>query len=252
MDTDAQELTAAKSQKEKLTSLENDIRRDFYLSFKYSQGDPDLQDLLNIFVLKHCTQEQLQGIYDKRDKIKGSIMSFMAPKEHTLRDNDERIKTLEEEWHRYLWALEEMLGSPDPLTPSPGSDEVKLSLKMAHEANDEKLLRDIAIEEVKRDSLYVTYARPNRYKPGSDEHESFLKTYGFESHLTDSPIYDELFLKLKAFLISLKENEEIKPIQYLVGQNHEEGLLMSNLKFKLLGLEKEWQIKHPGQQFFAS
>ncbi len=202
----------------KLTKEQKEIKDLFYLSFRFSQGSPDLQnDLLKWLGGK--------GYFDNIDvpfEPPNYIMQIAVPKKHTEVGGSTNT-TFETHWY-----------------------ELCRAKKFKQSFSAHKLLGEILDGMIDRDLHYQELERPNKPRSkqvtpdsNNDPHTSFVRKHIVNSQTTGSDAYDDLHLNLNRLLIKYRTSSSADS----------KDVLFTQKEFR--SLTKEWEKNHPGYSFFA-
>ncbi|MEK6953042.1 MAG: hypothetical protein AABX29_08565 [Nanoarchaeota archaeon] len=195
------------------SKIHQQIYKDFYLSFKHSQGDEALQKNLFIFLsnyyLTSYSPEQIGTLEEIKDSLIKKADSLKVPASHTRIVALQVRATASKMLNWYLRSLEDRY----------------LKVEMP-----KKLVSNIANSIIDRDLMYIDPVnernRPNR-KEGQDRKESFFRTYVIEAKPTNSTAFDSMYE-------SIRESFKVGEIP---------------VKGDLRKLQKAWEKTHAGQSF---
>jgi hypothetical protein len=196
-------------------NLSGDLLREYYQSFRLSQGATAVQEALFKLLSYQHSLNQHEGIMkDALEQAGENVQKLSPPTRHTgtspstLNDPETGFSAM---WDKYKVAL----NNPDP--------------KHAHPT--EVILDDF----MERELYYQQKPRPNRAE-GDDPYESIVREYIFGDKLTGSYELKDVVLELRAAFFNPKNEGE-------------EG---SNLSQQLQVLATAWERHHPGQEFFSN
>jgi hypothetical protein len=192
-------------------NLETRILKNFYLSFKFSQGNAELQqDLLIAINTRYNHGEFIKtfiSLENLKDRLTPKISKLRLPKDHLpVGSVQEEFKN---QWRNQLKLLNKVFEPEE-----------------RHKPSDEGLLIDLVAE----DASYMETGRPN-----SGKKESLVKTYIINQQTTGSEDFDNLFKKLR----------EVAMESDIAESAYEISLLGSGLSV----LKYHWEQAHPGQKF---
>lgn len=250
----------------RLTPFESAVLRDYYHSFRHSQGDPRLQGMLMLYIVKHYDYKDVGNISDLKNKLDKFISEMSIPEEHTHILMDEETKQdvlldhqkaqytdfgFQRSWLRLIATLERVfLDRPNP-------QDVDLYGFYRELYNQSlwpksKLLLEIAARVLYVDGNYQIRERPNR-KVGRDPHASFFRNYVIDGKLTGSPVYDKLYNDVGKLFESLGIGE-ITSLNELRRKGEEVGLSgyeVTRIAEIYSDLQSSWEGRHEGQKFFS-
>lgn len=252
-----------------LSKMDKQILRDFYLSFRVSQGNPDTQLLLLMYAAKSYPLELIQDIDGMNNRVYPHVLRLNIPqKEHkkkvynpdtgntTVIDFNQAQTSKEgfqRQWEANLVILERV--TYDETKPYLGR-LASFNQRKAYELNqltEVELLTQILSNTFFRDILFVNSGREERML-GNDRHESFLKTYMIDGKKTGSTTFDKLYNDMAELLKKLGIYAEPyastktihkNAIQIGIDPHVAEGLLN-----KFADLKTVWEKKHPISRFF--
>lgn len=217
---------------EELPAIGRTIIQDFYNSFRFSQGDANLQEsiykALGDFYSSQLLQEERETVASILPALGQRALRLALPKAHLDKDktvtNEQRknaadrgispvAEAFRREWRSFsTWHLE-MIDS------SEASD---------FQLNPETVQK-IAVGIANRDRIHQTKSRPGRAED-ADPHLSYFRDYIVFGKPTGSEAFDTIFAQAHGMITSPEENR----VQYAA-----------------LELAYKWEAAHPGQSFFT-
>lgn len=232
---------------EKPTPLEARILKNFYLSFKFSQGRVPIQiNLMSAILHQYQKSEILDefGSVSGLNKRLGSrVEKLSPPRSHTkVTEAGEKLTTtakkneIKKQWARHLFLLSLVTDDFDSYFHKLDDQD---NLVTTYVAPDEERVLAITKEMLKRDIELIRGGRPERQE-GEDPYESFVKTYAIDKESTGSVEFNAVFEQIGTEVsaaLSSKDKEEASDI--------------NKLAFWSARLKKEWEEKHPGQSFVS-
>jgi hypothetical protein len=152
--------TKAISPTERLIPVEKKLVKDFYLSFKFSQGDAALQEKLMEFLLLSYTPEEQTSLRNPSISLKSAITALKVPKTHIFIHQDIQEDEFVNQWRNFREAAFRMRGQqPDK------------------ERSIEPLVEEIARRMVSQENRWMlSSGRENRAQYKEDEFESYIRT----------------------------------------------------------------------------
>lgn len=193
-----------------------DVRHDFWLSFRFSQGnqaDDKLQYKLLKAILKLYPQEELMRISSmlQTDGFRDQCCSLTVPHQHLDKKNEDvKVEFANVFDYAFIPALRNQVSHNTPF-----------------EESDDPLLDTILRGMISCDERYQTRPRPGRNPTKDDLHESYVRKYILEGTETGSPRYDTLFRMLNEY--------QLRSITIVPAQ--------------MRRLELMWNTNHPQQTF---
>ncbi len=216
------------------TPLENRILENFKLSFRFSQGNPQLQSKLMFAIANMYPHDEFIEQFPTPQvldyHLKARALRLHLPVPHTDTDAGGNPITevtmrgiLTTEW----WNQCNILTSVQRLDAEEGLD---LSEDYA---SHEDLILSILKGITERDQNYMDTARPGRGK-NDDPHESFLITYVVKKKDTGSPDFNTLFEEVREALFKVVDSSDTETAE---------------LRSDLDSFMWEWEQLHPGEKF---
>lgn len=191
-----------------------DVKHDFWLSFRFSQGNMVarlLQHRLLAGISRIYPEPEFQAIYPQimSDKFREECSTMQIPGKHIKdRPDDKMAEAYKHHFDKnFKPNMENQYNDPNPL--------------------DDTLLEKILDDLIVTDEHYQQQARPGKDPEKDDVHESFVRQFILEGHRSSSDRYDELFRKVREYIPRAK----------------------SVTQAKLVRLEIQWLINHPEQSF---
>ena len=196
------------------------LNKDFYLSFKYSQGSVTVQHLLFELISQyyHSTlpPEEFGWIAKNKAWLEQEFIDSRVPGTHIVHNKSDGA--IEHEWEiRANWFTSEWYGIAD------------------REFDRDETLRGLLGYMIARDRHYQDEER--KYQ-SSDPHESYLQTYALQAKPTGSAAYDVIYKDLAELIGSVSSVDPVTGDASVV--------LLST---KLQDLVPAWQTNHPGEVF---
>ena len=197
---------------------------DFYLSFKFSQGDGLSQDWLISYLAYYyrsvadCDQTILDSILSNQ-QVAGRVAKLRPPARHST----ERLSNREDEFRSVYDELRRVLSTTEQPVPTVSD------------------LRHIALEILNRDKKYVIsdMGRPNPHEhTGVDLHESFFREYIIMAKPTGSEAFDHMYLAIRSSLIGPVDDAGTL------------GITDDTIRERAMALAPQWELRHPGETFF--
>lgn len=252
-----------------LTLMDKRVLHDFYLSFRVSQGDPELQYLALIYAGKSYDTMEIGDIDEMNNRVYGEVLKLSPlKKEHKqefLNKNNELERLdfdagqnskngFRNQWDFFLAVLNRVhLQKDRPLDTVVSVNQMKV-LEL-YETTENQLNAEILINIITRDTVYQNRERPLRMH-GSDPHESLLRTYMVEGKRTGSESFDLMYKKMGEIFKKLgfeyiADGKHQKPDVFEKGYK-ELGLdphLAIRLSEKYMAFLVDWNKAHPGVEF---
>ena len=235
--------------------LEQRVLKNFYLSYKFSQGLPDLQRNLLIAVTRLYGHdefiEEFPSIKALDKKIRPKIEKLQVPKAHARQVEGGSItpelmkEDFVQQWSNQLRILERFLkgGShTDSYIYDSYDKDTTIDTVMAKSQEDLILL--IVGDMATRDIGYLKRGERLQRSYGSQEAvNSFVKDYVLDQKPTGSKEFDQLFRNIRITIPTLLDSDyEIV----------DESNLTRKLAVQYLRQLKElWELKHPEEKFMA-
>lgn len=179
--------------------------RLFFLSFRFSQGNTELQEMILDYI--HFLHPQ----WRIDDQVRKEIEAKVAPaiKRYLLQEprkfhieavsengKDNIEEAIEEQVRYFLEIFQKSLGEDQWL-------------------NKEELLREVASEILSRDLHFLEQGRKrdntNRITPATDKFLSHLCYYGFLGHSSGAEEYDQMFKDISSYFSEIKTSQENVP-----------------------------------------
>jgi hypothetical protein len=219
-------------------NIETRILKNFYLSFKFSQGRTDIQEALLKAVSIRYNREELSASFGKKlefhhEKLYSKVENLSLPKVHANSIEGKQIMNddVKDEFGKQWGYQVNML-----------NDILEIGEQNGNDLYTEELLKpsyhDLLIRMIDRDIIYMNKTRPKREFGKSDPHESYVKTYIIDQKPTGSDEFNELFQEIRSLAINTNA----------LNKNHSFEK-RNPLERPCQNLIIEWEKTHPGQKF---
>jgi hypothetical protein len=210
---------------EKHKAFKRQLSKDFYLSFKFSQGNSPVQEYIYRALTDYYrSQPDYDPSYIRENSIdlQSKLMRFRLPTSHTVKTSDGR--------------------DFDPTSPSEASAFMAQSSRFVKVLNSKGDLlddRDLNIETItrgliRRDRVYQVAERGYQ---APDPHSSYFRQYVLLGEPTGSAAYDHIFARAA---------ELLEVDRYSSKHN---TLPLSDVVSKLAS---GWEHNHPGESFLPA
>lgn len=240
----------------KLTESERTALNNFGLSFHLSQGSPELQDYLLLYLAQRMNLEERNKVLQAREKLKGIVERWVLPKEHTTTFSGEGpiekadLIMIPDTFEGYMNLIADLEEGKGPKTIPSGSGDVDIEAYVA--SGEDALIRTITAREIERDNHYMVKGRPER-RPGSDRFRGFIKDYALDGNSTNSDQFDSLFQNIRLMVLDSKDKpftgveEDRRPLpRGPLPTDQLDAQISAGVKT----LTVLWEATHPGQKFF--
>lgn len=259
-----------------LRPIERKILHDFYLSFRVSQGSPDIQNKTLLIAARSYPTFEIEDVPKLNERLLPLVSKLDVPqREHEKKVYDAKRPNLvvnldfeqaqanpygfRAQWEFYLALLQRVTyNESKPYLNRFESTNSRVAYELSQKTDTEltaETLSDICTTDIK----YQSKDRPERME-GSDSNESFLRTYMVEKRRTGSDAFDvmykDMWSLLKKLGVDFVKNGEYPSDK--LGLLHEKALTLgldTQLAEKVVNdfasLTKMWEEKHPGQKFFS-
>lgn len=210
------------------------IQGNFYLSFRYSQGQPILQSKLLAAVTRAYPQDDVRVAVQNRERLLYDVGRFSIPIKHRSDIAPERFRDeWQNVWNRYqAHELEQIVNGCDVRYPVSQESQSETLEGVA-------LLRAILVGVIDSDYRHISQGRPER-GDGDDPFESFFREYVVFGRRTGSGDFDTLFRNIRTELLTTPMHE----LDAVVPGRSVRDILHT--------LELQWGILHPGRQFMPA
>lgn len=204
---------------EEKAALLKRVTRDYYLSFRFSQGYYPAQVLMfsmlaNMYDFQ-INPEDLEWLKQHVEMLKQELLKQKMPKTHFPIDQDkERVRNT---FENTATVFVDVLVNDEKRKPDAAQHVPRLT-------------RELIDSDLK-------YQGPPRGHLPSDPHSSYLREYVMRGQPTNSEAYDEIFSECRDYLNDLRSREP---------KTDDESIAKANLGF----LAESWALSHPGQEFF--
>ncbi len=202
--------------------LMKSLNRDFYLSFKFSQGKPRIQTLLfeglGIFYKENLKSEDIDWITNSEEELQKNLAVQLAPKTH--------------------YVIHDMFKNPEargPILDSEAETEFKaeslifVGILGSTDRFDTGLDDEaVCLQTIIRDQAYQI--RHRKYQ-APDPHASYFREYILLQKPTGSEGFDSIFQSANDFVTN--------------------GEVSTDIRSGIKNLSEDWQSNHPGEQFIA-
>lgn len=253
-----------------LNEFERTILKDFYLSFRLSEGKPLLQSYVMVYAAQHYTKDGKLDLDLLNSRMLPHIKKLKPPAMHTqtinigresrkhyvpltfeLAQNTEAGFT--KQWAYNLKVLERVFfDTPKPPLPGAPIVDANAVIYFQNGLTKNMLLAEIIDITAMRDTNFQNKGRENRIGD-ADPHESFLRTYVFENKKTGSESFDLMFEEVRKIISELGLNGKRILVKNYLQKANSIGIEESKareIKTSIEGLVKDWKIKHPKKKFF--
>lgn len=212
------------SSHERLTNEENELKRLFFLTFKYALGVQSAQKLMFEYIFTHepTFASQVFEVH-QGGTIPDFILKQDVPEKHKTLTEERRLQELRERWDDCVNQRETLIDAVK--TP----DEYKAFLR--------KLCRHLEAGEEKA-------LRKGSYIPGPDPATSWFRECGLHKLPTGHPLLDQMYAELVPIF---KERYEEKLQNNLDLANNPKTPIKMIAALYIVEL---WEEKHPEQAFW--
>lgn len=207
-------------EKESATPIDKKILKNFYLSFKFSQGSPDLQCRMLTAIARLYTQSELFNQFSSAQAINQELLpkvqNIQTPNWHTKKypggediTSKEKKEEMLDEWFRQIDIFKLLYAQSQHSNKyRRKSDVLDGKAQSTFKETPEELILYIVNEMAGRDLRYLKIGRPRNNKPNQDT-ESFTKTYVLEQKPTGSQQFDQLFSQVRTTTLDIFENGRV-------------------------------------------
>lgn len=179
-------------------SVDSDLVRFFYLSFRYSQGSSDLQEQIFNWT---ASSKLLAKPPTNIPEI--ALLNFKLPKRHTDLSTDVLSAVFTSEWRDLVKAFMFPVSEPNIYLPS------IVTLMIEQDIRFVRIGRGTSLGKIKDDS-------------DQDPNTSYIRRYVFLGKPSGHPVFNRLFLDLKKMLkpTKLGERQSLKSLEKLWEEKH--------------------------------
>jgi hypothetical protein len=168
------EVVASQASEVKRQPITDRLLLDFYLSFRFSQGDPAVQERYFKALISEYRRENSEPTTEDLESVKAKLASLKPPREHAA-VYPSRLGDFNNQWKEMQDAFTET---------------------SSNRLEDDELLR-LGREMAASDIQYQQRKRPNRDR-SADPHESFFRTYVLRGTSTRSVTYDSIMEQMRS------------------------------------------------------
>lgn len=198
-----------RDQPQEKRELVGSLIKDFRNSYKYSQGNPNLQHLLFTLVRDHYVEnngDTLEQLPPALLTVSDHIGRFTLPPQHKGVNF-----SITDDFRKMFTEFDHCLTQPGYVSQSDDAcyfDREALAVRSFPEQREERI--EVMLDMIARqDALYLAeggrYAlegRPRDESSGSDRYESYLRTYVLGGADTYSTAYNEIFSHARSGLVA--------------------------------------------------
>lgn len=200
-------VTSSQTQKETKAQLESRLKKNFYLTFKFSQGDASLHQFLMfetapLYDLENY-QREFGSINELNHHLRQKIAQLRLPNAHGREESvfTEFLKEWDNQMGMFAYLTNESLFLSEGDIPRAKLNELKRIPR-------QKRLLTIVQSMAERDIHYLDLeeGRPEKVPYGKDPHESHIKTYIIDRKNTNSDGFNALFEDMRGMVVKLLAN----------------------------------------------
>lgn len=207
--------------------LEDMLVRDFYLSFRFSQGNIGNQGDILAAVIDYYSRKRNVPATSIRDVIaseefKLKIERIIPPNRHRITRKDTKVDSLKKAYLSF-------------------KKEVDDTVIRTYQLDDHSYTSLVESHMVISDLDYQDKPRPRPQNDKSDQHGSLYREFVILGRPTGSECYDNIFTTMRARTLRLlREHKEHSHSHDDYRHNQLSGILM---------LTSAWERNHPGEKF---
>lgn len=188
-----------------LSKTEKEILKDFYLSFRFSQGDEATQVFILAYIVNNYSEEKRRFFFECQNRLETRVGLFRLPPNHAGGYVDEvgRLRTLANLWRIFSGLMRAYYSNQgQSLDKFIFEADVKL---LSFPYDEAKIIGKITEKMAERDAKYL-YKSPTPIFSRYDNKQSYLRDYAILGRETGSAILDTMFEKVRTVLFNFRES----------------------------------------------